>query len=650
VVTLVTPTTEFSSPELEASGHAYVRLAGQGQYVQWTNTSCFAITAVNIRACIPDSPGGGGINATLDLYVNGAMRQAVNLTSSQTWVYETSSSYNGMSQTPSAGNPHVFWDEYPLWITGAPVAPGGTIMLKVDAANTAAFYYIDCMDVEAPPPPLAQPANSLSIDNYGAVANSPTADNSHAITLCINAAHSAGETVWIPSGTYYVNATSGILNDNGVTVQGAGPWYSTILDYALTGTHVFHCVGGAFKNFRINCTNPNQTSAGGSEIYAISGNGDGWTLDNLWVSHAMLTWGAGTNILIQNCRINNSWGDGLNINNDPSYNNPTGTNSNHITVTNNFSRGNGDDAITLNSSNNNAPDMTFCTYTHNTGVASWWASEMGIYGGVGDVIEYNLLQDSVKRNGMNCGTFGPGGSGSNMIGALVMGNKVVRGGSYGYAFRMPAFMFGGGGAQNNVLSTNTVNNAMFDAIDFGPQAGSVAQYNTVDSPGLTGIGIYINGTPPTGTATIINNTVTNLHPGQVAFLNNDANYKITPGTPAASYSGQNSVVAESCAEGGQDVGSIVNGSYTYYAGVAMAGGTAFNARVASAGVGGNIEIRLDSPTGTLIGTCAVPVTGGWQAWTTQSCSITATTGTHAIYLVYTGGAGNLFNVEWFSFP
>jgi hypothetical protein len=99
-----------------------------------------------------------------------------------------------------------------------------------------------------------------------------------------------------------------------------------------------------------------------------------------------------------------------------------------------------------------------------------------------------------------------------------------------------------------------------------------------------------------------------------------------------------------------NIGSIVNGSYTYYAGINLAGSTSFNARVASAGVGGNIQVHLDSPTGTLIGTCAVPVTGGWQTWATKTCGITATTGTHTIYLVYTGSAGNLFNVEWFSFP
>jgi hypothetical protein len=639
VVTLTTPTTEFSSPELEASGHAYVRLSGQGQSVQWTNNTCFSITAVNIRACIPDSAGGGGINATLDLYVNGVLRQAVNLNSTQTWVYETSSAYNGMSQAPSAGNPHVFWDEFPTFITGAAVAPGSTIMLKVDAANTASFYYVDCVDVEAPPPPLAQPANALSIDSYGAVANSPSTDNSTAIRNCIAAAQSAGKAVWIPSGTYYANITTAIYDHNGTTIEGAGPWYSTILDIATSGTVMFYSTGATFQNLRLDATSPVETTTN-QEIYAINATGDNWTLNNVWARHAMLCWGKGNNILVENCRVNNSWGDGLNINNT------AGTSSSNITVTNNFARGNGDDGITLNSSDNTAPDMTGCTYTHNTSVASWWASEMGIYGGVGDIVEYNLLKDSVKNNGLRFGIFGTGGSGSDGIGALAMGNEVVRGGSYGYGNHNPAIYMGGVGSYGYVLSTNTITNAMFDGIDYETGVSLTAQYNTIKSPGLNGIGVAGTGSDDT----FINNTVTGLNAGQTAFLNNDGTNVVTLGTPAASYSASSGVVAEACGEGGQDLGTIVNGSYAAYSGINMAGLTAFHARVASAGAGGSIQIHLDSPTGTLIGTCNAPVTGGWQTWATQSCSIAASTGTHTIYLVASGGSGNLFNIEWFSFP
>jgi hypothetical protein len=615
--------------------------------VQWTNTTCFSITAVNIRACIPDSAGGGGINSTLDLYVNGTFRQAIPLSSTQTWVYESTSNYNGMSQSPSAGSPHVFWDEAQAFISGAAVAPGSTIMLKVDAANTAQFYYIDCIDVEAPPPALTQPANTISITSYGAQANNISFDNSTAINNALSAGESAGEPVWIPVGTWY--SSGGVLNATDVTVEGAGPWYSAVVDTSTSWSNGFFFLahGASFQNLAIDATQPDATPG----LFAIlaygSANNPGWTLNNVWARHTMLTWGTGVGILIENCRVNNSFGDGMNINNT------NGTACSNVTVTNNFARGNGDDGITLNSSNASAPMMTNCTYTHNTSVASWWADNMGIYGGSGVVVENNLLQDSVKLNGLLVGIFGNGGTGGDMTQALVMNNTLVRCGSFGYGNKNPGIAIGGaqGGSPpadcaNIVVSENTITDSMFDGIDFFNGIQQTAQYNTIVSPGDNGIGEGSTGS----TNTIINNTVTGLGGGYSDFVNNDGNNVLVQGTPAASFSTSNSVIPEACAEGGQDVGTIVNGSYTAYSGVNLSGVTSFNARVASAGSGGSIQICLDSPTGTVIGTCSVPVTGGWQTWATETCPITATSGTHTVYLVYTGGGGNLFNIEWFSFP
>jgi len=116
---------------------------------------------------------------------------------------------------------------------------------------------------------------------------------------------------------------------------------------------------------------------------------------------------------------------------------------------------------------------------------------------------------------------------------------------------------------------------------------------------------------------------------------------------ASDNSASGGVTMGACSEGGLNLGTITNGSYSAYNGVQMTGVVTFNARVASAGSGGNIVVHLDSPTGTVVGTATVPVTGGWQNWTTVSCNLTASTGFHNLYLVYTGGGGNLFNVEWF---
>jgi hypothetical protein len=109
---------------------------------------------------------------------------------------------------------------------------------------------------------------------------------------------------------------------------------------------------------------------------------------------------------------------------------------------------------------------------------------------------------------------------------------------------------------------------------------------------------------------------------------------------------------ESCAEGGLDVDYISDGSYTMYKSLTLTGAGTFVVRVASAGSGGNVELHLDSAMGTVLGECPVPVTGDWQQWTTQTCSLNAAVGVHDVYLVFTSGdagGGYLFNLEWFAF-
>ena len=121
-------------------------------------------------------------------------------------------------------------------------------------------------------------------------------------------------------------------------------------------------------------------------------------------------------------------------------------------------------------------------------------------------------------------------------------------------------------------------------------------------------------------------------------------------TSAASFSvSTGGVKVEACSESGQDLGFLSNGDDTAYDGISLTGVTHFIARAASAGLGGRIEIRLESPHGTLIGICPIRPTGDWQAWTTQEASLSKRVeGVHRLYLVYAGGAGNLFNLEWFA--
>jgi hypothetical protein len=119
---------------------------------------------------------------------------------------------------------------------------------------------------------------------------------------------------------------------------------------------------------------------------------------------------------------------------------------------------------------------------------------------------------------------------------------------------------------------------------------------------------------------------------------------------AESYNTQSGIQTESCGEGGQNIGYLENGDYTVYNNINFGNGaTGFQARVASGTSGGNIEIRLDSISGSVVGTCSVAGTGGWQTWTTRTCNVSGTSGTHNLYLKFTGGSGYLFNLNWFKF-
>jgi arabinoxylan arabinofuranohydrolase len=111
------------------------------------------------------------------------------------------------------------------------------------------------------------------------------------------------------------------------------------------------------------------------------------------------------------------------------------------------------------------------------------------------------------------------------------------------------------------------------------------------------------------------------------------------------------VTTEVGGEGGMNLASLENGDYIKLKGVDFGtGASGVDVRVASATSGGDIEFRLGSATGKLVGTCTVAGTGGWQTWTTKSCPVDAAAkGVQDLFLVFKGGSGSLFNVDWWKF-
>jgi hypothetical protein len=531
------PTTQYSSPEIESSGHAYVALTTTGDSVSWVNHTGIAITAINVRASIPDAPTGGGMSATLDLYVNGQMRQALDLSSKQTWIYENQNNYNGNDQNPADGNPRVFFDDVHAFISGAPVAPGDTIALQKDAANAAAFYDVDVVDLEAPPPPASAPPGSLSIVDYGAVANDATVDSTAAIQHCIDDAQTQGKSVWIAPGTFYLLGTAG-LNAKGITIEGAGAWYSRIyrsvpLPNPTPLGAVFSVDSCHVRNFAIDSNATSRASSDGAGG-AMDTTGTNWSADGIWTQHTLSGfWASGSSGIVQNCRLTSVWADGCNLNNVAL----TGTVGNDLTARNNFVRGTGDDAIAINSVDYNGSQhytpMSGVTIENNTSIAPWGGKGVAIYGGGGHVVRNNYMSDTARYIGLGVGKFGV--NGSDLTSATVSGNVVERCGGNAYVQQQPALHVGNGGdgqgvgtVVNATVANNTVKAALYDAVGFSTSSGIVFQGNTIDSPGLDGIVVSPPFYPaPTGSAQLTGNVVTGLSAGHVAFQNLSNGYVVT---------------------------------------------------------------------------------------------------------------------------
>ncbi|MEV5986896.1 PQQ-dependent sugar dehydrogenase [Streptomyces sp. NPDC052051] len=104
------------------------------------------------------------------------------------------------------------------------------------------------------------------------------------------------------------------------------------------------------------------------------------------------------------------------------------------------------------------------------------------------------------------------------------------------------------------------------------------------------------------------------------------------------------------AHGGKTVGDIHDGDWISFTPYILSDAKTFTARISSGGVGGTLEVRAGSPTGTLLGQATVPVTGGWETFQDVSTNLSkAPKATTALYLVFKGGSGALFDVDDFTF-
>ncbi len=127
---------------------------------------------------------------------------------------------------------------------------------------------------------------------------------------------------------------------------------------------------------------------------------------------------------------------------------------------------------------------------------------------------------------------------------------------------------------------------------------------------------------------------------------------------AEAFTAQSGTTTEGTSDtgGGSDVGYVANGDWLQYANVDFGSTpvTQFTARVASGaadGVSGLIEVHLDSLTNPSLGSFALGNTGGWQSWRSVPATISATTGTHTVFLKFVSGqSADFLNLNWLTFP
>ncbi|MEU5567769.1 ThuA domain-containing protein [Micromonospora musae] len=110
-----------------------------------------------------------------------------------------------------------------------------------------------------------------------------------------------------------------------------------------------------------------------------------------------------------------------------------------------------------------------------------------------------------------------------------------------------------------------------------------------------------------------------------------------------------SAVGKGGANGGQTLGYVEPGDWAAYNGLDLTGVTSFRSRVVSGGPGGTIQVRTGSNTGPVLGSVAVPNTGGWNTFADVTTTLSGVpSGAQNLYLTFTGSGGGLFDVDDFT--
>ncbi|MEW2145093.1 CARDB domain-containing protein [Micromonospora vinacea] len=422
--------TNFAS---ESSGRKSVRLTSTGQFVEFTSAN--QANSIVVRNSIPDAPGGGGIEATISLYVNDVFSRKLTLSSKHSWLYGNTDGPEALTNTPQADARRLFDESNALLAQSYPA--GTRFKLQRDSGDTASFYVIDMIDLEQVAPAASQPAGCTSITSYGAVPNDGLDDTAAIQRAVTDDQNGVISCVWIPAGQW--RQEQKILTDDplnrgthnqvgisNVTIRGAGMWHSQL--YTLTEPQ--NVVGGINHphegNFGFDIDKNTQISDiaifGSGRIRGGDGNGEGGVglngrfgtgtrISNVWIEHANVgvwvgrdydnipdLWGPADGLDFSGMRIRNTYADGINFSN--------GTRNSR--VFNSSFRTTGDDALAVWANpyvkDRNVDIAHDNHFVNNTIQLPWRANGIAIYGGYDNSIENNLIYDTANYPGIMLAT------------------------------------------------------------------------------------------------------------------------------------------------------------------------------------------------------------------------------------------------------
>ena len=400
----------------EASGQAYVDLPTNAS-VSFAQADANAVT---IRYTVPDGESG-----KVEVKVNNTVIGTLDLSSKSNWQYLDNYTYHPnddikVHDTPAADRLARFqFDEVSQLFKDAHINKGDTVTItNLDSTPVG----IDLVDLEKAPDAIKQPANSVSITDFGAIANDGS-DDYQAFMAAIESAKASKKSVYIPEGQFDFSRPISLYVPDGIKITGAGQWH-TKLHFLNTEAAKYddkgYASGGGGITFEPGSkdidlgnlsmdSNLNSRHDEKANYKGISGTlGTGSSIHDIKIEHFEAGVWIGDysknkplnytdGLTISNATIRNNFADGVNF--------AQGTSNS--TVINSNIRGNGDDGLATWSShheNTNAHVAENNRFLNNTVELGWRAAGIGIFGGKGHEVANNLIKDNANWGGVRLNT------------------------------------------------------------------------------------------------------------------------------------------------------------------------------------------------------------------------------------------------------